>query len=235
MTVDGMKQDLAIDVDRQRDLAVRDGDATTDQRQHGKPAASVKIGDVFGATEVGGIPKDLSPVRLGQSPTLLVFFTEEMTSISVHYLESDGVNSYVQCCLGHEVRCLLCELKHQAQQQFLLPVFVVDRQQVGLLRISETNSPHSLGPQIQRELALGESANRFVSIARDGAKFTVDSWRAPATAYRGEREIAQFLTDVDAGKADVRSCTPAYTNVALWDFRTLSALAIARGIAREGT
>ena len=57
---------------------------------------------------------------------------------------------------------------------------------------------------------------------------------APATAYRGEREIAQFLADLGAGKADVSSCTPIYTNAALWGFSTLGALAIARGITREG-
>ena len=181
--------------------------------------------------DASGVGK-LDLVRVNETPVIVSLFTKEVVDVKTHYL-GGSVNCEVQCNRQHESRCLLCDLHDKAITRHLLLVYSVDADAVAVLRVSDTRSPHALGPKLAAEIRQGELDKRFLLISRTGNKYTVSSIPAKDGQDTGERVVKQFLERQEAGKIDLMRAIPIYPNTDLFDVPELERKATAMGAARS--
>jgi hypothetical protein len=175
---------------------------------------------------------DLEVLRLNETPALAVIFTDRVGAATTHYLDLPNLRAELRCNLGPEPRCLLCDLKHRRTSRAVLPIYDVAAAQVKALLISDTRDPHSLGPQLKAELRRGGLADRYLSLARSGNKFTVRSVPARPGHDMGETAIADFLARLESGRVALERVLPSYPNAELWDVPELERSAVAQGLDR---
>lgn len=178
----------------------------------------------------GAGPPDV--VRLNETPVVLNVFTDRLAAVTTHYVDHPNYRGEVRCNAGPEARCLLCDLRYRATRRAILAVYDVAGGLVKALPISDTLSPHALGPQIQAELQRGGLDERSLLVSRVSTRFRVESMPARAGQDRGERAIADFLRLLEAGQVSLEAAIPARPNLQLWDIPELERLAGAMGLSR---
>ena len=84
---------------------------------------------------------DLELLRLSETPSLVVMFTNNVSAASTHYVDLPNLRSELRCNTGLESRCLLCDLKYRLTKRAILPVYDVASAEVKVLLVSDTRSP----------------------------------------------------------------------------------------------
>jgi hypothetical protein len=176
---------------------------------------------------------NLDVVRLSETPVVINVFSSSVAAVVTHYVEFSNFRGEVRCNAGLEPRCLLCDQKYKETKRAIMAVYDVASDLIKGLLISDTMSPHALGPQIQAELHKGDLDRRSLLISRVSNKFRVDSVPARTGQNMGERVIADFEKRLKSGEVSLESAIPVYPNLQLWDIPELERRAEAMGLSRS--
>jgi hypothetical protein len=178
-------------------------------------------------------PVSLDILRLSETPVVINIFSSSVAAVVTHYVEFSNFRGEVRCNAGLEPRCLLCDQKFKETKRAIMAVYDVAADMIKALLISDTMSPHALGPQIQAEVHRGGLENRSLLISRVSNKFSVDSVPARTGQNMGERVIGDFEKRLESGEISLESAIPVYANAQLWDIPELERRAEAMGLSRS--
>lgn len=137
-----------------------------------------------------GAPSQLSELRFGAEPAMVLLFTAEGQETSLHYVDDEAVRSYVRC---PGAGCPICYAGAVPASFHLLPVFEVESATVKVLRIPDNRRPAGLAAKLIPHLKDENIADKLVLISRRGmADYRVESRPLSPDAKRGEVEIKAF-------------------------------------------
>jgi hypothetical protein len=129
------------------------------------------VADILDAFDAASGPERLELVRLGVNPVMLMVFTRESEAVRVHWEEDPSVGAYVRCA---GVGCPACYVHEAPSAYQLLPVLDVAKRKVGVLMVSMTRGPASLGAQLLPHLRDEQVHNKLFLVSRERAKYAVD-------------------------------------------------------------
>lgn len=159
-------------------------------------------------------PQPLVEIRLGDEPAMVMLFTHDVDTVQLHYESDPAVRSYVLC---PGKGCPACHLGSSPKQYYLLAVYSVEDQRVGVIRISDVRTPDALATRLLPFLQDDDIAKKVLFVSRNGAKYTVEARPLAEHAYQGEREIEAFeeqrKNGLDLSTAFLRLAPAEYADV----------------------
>jgi hypothetical protein len=141
----------------------------------------------------------LEIVRLDANQTAVVLFTDNATSVKLHYCDETEVHGYIRC---NGESCVLCQAGKSADERVLLPVLVLATQRIGVLPISPASRPGSLRPQIMPALNADKRVALLIS-KPDRMSYRVTTAELAADMDDGAAVIKEFVERHEAGKVDL--------------------------------
>jgi hypothetical protein len=177
----------------------------------------------------GTVAQPLTSIRLDANERLVIPFTTQVLTVTLHYLEAPALSGYVHC-LGHG--CVLCRAGKNPDQRDLLPVFDVEEQQVGVLAVPPNLRPQALKPQLMPALRqLKEGKRLLLMISRpDRARVQVSIQSLTDDLDDGADVIQRFRDQLEAGAVDLASVFPRLSNEELAGIPKVANALKAKGI-----
>jgi hypothetical protein len=167
--------------------------------------------EIFSSLQKNGTASTLDHIHIGQDEIVFIPFTLMADEVDLHFLKDTDVNAYVLC---NGPGCAACASGSNRIGRLLFPVFDPVEGSVRVLPVPSSKSPHSLLPQLQREISGGNRVAVFVNRI-DNQKFKVTSAPLAEDARDGAPEIAEFLKNFEAGGIDLGSAYPRIENAAM--------------------
>jgi len=176
---------------------------------------------------------DLQSIRLSETPSWIVLFTQVIEQVDTHYLNYPNVMGEFRCNASPGHRCILCDISVPLTHRAVLPAYDLVAAQVRVLLISASSHPHALGPQIAAELRRGGLAERILMLTRSRNKFEVKSLPAKPGQDMGEAQIKVFHEELAAGRISLVNALPSRGNTELLDVPEIERAASALGLSRS--
>ena len=176
---------------------------------------------------------DLQPVRLSETPSWVVLFTQVIEQVDTHYLNYPNILGEFRCNASPGHRCILCDISVPLTHRAVLPAYDFVAAEVRVLLITDSRHPHALGPQIAAELRRGGLAQRILMLTRSRNKFEVKSLSAKPGQDMGEAQIKVFHEELAAGRISLVNALPSRGNTELLDVPEIERAATALGLTRS--
>jgi len=119
--------------------------------------------DRFGGASDDQRPEALTAVRLGQKPTKVVLFTDQVEDVLLHYVNDPEVRGYLVCPGGE---CPLCRIGETPEHFSLLPAYNLAYRTIEALHISDNDAPTSLAIGLLPHLGPEHLRREFLAISR---------------------------------------------------------------------
>jgi hypothetical protein len=176
---------------------------------------------------------DLQLIRLSETSSLIVLFTQAIEQIKTHYLNYPNLMGEFRCNASPGRRCVLCDITIKQVQRAMLPAYDLVAAEVRVLLISNSSHPHALGPQVVAELRRGGLAQRILMVTRSRNKFEVRSQAARPGQDMHKAQIKAFQEDLAAGRVSLVNALPSRGNAELLDVPEIERAATALGLTRS--
>jgi hypothetical protein len=176
---------------------------------------------------------DLQLIRLSETPSLIVLFTQQIEQIGTHYVYYRNLMGEFRCNASPGHRCILCDIAIPLIHRAILPAYDLVADGVGVLLISSSSHPFALGPQVVAELRRGGLAERILMITRSRNKFEVKSLPAKPGQDMGEAQIKTFQEALAGGRISLANAIPSRGNAELLDVPEIERAATALGLTRS--
>jgi hypothetical protein len=176
---------------------------------------------------------DLQVIRLSETHSLIVLFTQVIEQVDTHYLYYPNLMGEFRCNASPGRRCVLCDVSVPRIHRAVLPAYDLVAAAVRVLLISDSSHPYALGPQVVAELRRGGLAERILVVTRSRNKFEVRSLTARPGQDMGESQIRAFQEDLAAGRVSLINALPSRGNAELLDVPEIERAATALGLTRS--
>ena len=176
---------------------------------------------------------DLQLIRLSETPSLIVLFTQVIEQADTHYLNYPNLMGEFQCNASSGRRCILCDISIPLTHRAVLPAYDLVAAEVRVLLISSSSHPYALGPQIVAELRRGGLTERILVVTRSRNKFEVKSLTAKPGQDMGESHIKIFQEELAAGRISLSNVIPSRGNIELLDVLEIERAATVLSLTRS--
>jgi hypothetical protein len=176
---------------------------------------------------------DLQLIRLSETPSWIILFTQAIEQVDTHYLNYPNVMGEFRCNAAQGRRCILCDISVPLTHRAVLPAYDLVAAAVRVLLITDSRHPHALGPQIAAELRRGGLTERILMLTRSRNKFEVKGLMAKPGQDMGEAEIKRFQEELASGRISLGNVVPSRGNAELLDVPEIERAATALGRTRS--